>query len=50
MVEVLEAAPVVAARAKVSSDLIALAVFCGLGLLLSLAVLILDQQFPGEWF
>jgi hypothetical protein len=24
--------------------------FCGLGLLLSLSVLILDQYIPGEWF
>jgi hypothetical protein len=50
MVEVLETAPVVAAQAKVSGDLVAVALFCGLGLLLSLAVVILDQQLPGEWF
>ena len=26
------------------------AIFCGIGLLLSLSVLILDQYVPGEWF
>jgi hypothetical protein len=26
------------------------AIFCGVGLLLSLSVLILDQYVPGEWF
>ena len=26
------------------------AIFCGIGLLLSLSVLILDQHIPGEWF
>ena len=26
------------------------AIFCGIGLLLSLSVLILDQHVPGEWF
>ena len=30
--------------------LIQTAIFCGLGLLLSLAVLIFDQNIPGEWF
>jgi hypothetical protein len=25
-------------------------IFCGIGLLLSLSVLILDQYIPGEWF
>jgi len=26
------------------------AIFCGIGLLLSLSVLILDQHIPGDWF
>ena len=30
--------------------LVQTAIFCGLGLLLSLSVLILDQNIPGEWF
>jgi hypothetical protein len=30
--------------------LVQTATFCGLGLLLSLSVLILDQSIPGEWF
>jgi hypothetical protein len=25
-------------------------IFCGIGLLLSLSVMILDQSLPGEWF
>jgi len=29
---------------------IAIALFCGVGLLLSLSVLIADQYIPGEWF
>jgi len=29
---------------------VTVALFCGLGLLLSLSVLILDQYVPGEWF
>ena len=32
------------------SDLVAVAVFSGIGLLLSLLIIILDQSFPGEWF
>ena len=30
--------------------LISISLFCGIGLLLSLSVLILDQYIPGEWF
>jgi hypothetical protein len=30
--------------------LISTALFCGVGLLLSLSVLLLDQYIPGEWF
>ena len=30
--------------------LVQTAIFCGFGLLLSLSVLILDQNIPGEWF
>jgi hypothetical protein len=29
---------------------ITIALFSGFGLLLSLSILILDQQIPGEWF
>jgi hypothetical protein len=29
---------------------ICIALFCGVGLLLSLSVLIADQYIPGEWF
>jgi hypothetical protein len=29
---------------------VSVTLFCGLGLLLSLSVLILDQYIPGEWF
>jgi hypothetical protein len=30
--------------------LVSTAIFCGIGLLLSLSVLILDQYIPGDWF
>ena len=30
--------------------LVQIAIFCGIGLLLSLSVLILEQYIPGEWF
>jgi hypothetical protein len=30
--------------------LISTSLFCGIGLLVSLSVLILDQYIPGEWF
>jgi hypothetical protein len=30
--------------------LVQTAIFCGIGLLLSLSVLILDRYIPGEWF
>ena len=33
-----------------ASDLFSIAVFCGLGLLVSLSVLLLDQSVPGDWF
>ena len=29
---------------------IKMAIFCGVGLLLSLSVVIMDQYMPGEWF
>ena len=31
-------------------DLFSIAVFCGLGLLVSVSVLLLDQHVPGDWF
>jgi hypothetical protein len=30
--------------------LVSTSIFCGLGLLLSLSALILDQHIPGDWF
>jgi len=30
--------------------LVSTTIFCGVGLLLSLSVLILDQYIPGDWF
>ena len=30
--------------------LVAVALFCAVGLLLSLSVVLLDQSLPGEWF
>jgi hypothetical protein len=41
------------ASAKSVDDIesfISIALFCGVGLLLSLSVLILDQYIPGDWF
>ena len=41
------------ASAKSVDDIksfISIALFCGVGLLLSLSVLIADQYIPGEWF
>jgi hypothetical protein len=31
-------------------EFLSVAIFSGLGLLLSLSVLVLDKQIPGEWF
>jgi hypothetical protein len=31
-------------------SLISISIFCGLGLLVSLSVLVLDQYIPGDWF
>jgi len=31
-------------------SLLPVAMFCGVGLLMSLCVLILDQHIPGDWF
>jgi hypothetical protein len=41
-----------ASAASVSNigALIHTAIFCGIGLLLSLSVLIFNQSIPGEWF
>ena len=33
-----------------ASDLFSIAVFCGIGLLVSLSALLLDQYVPGDWF
>jgi hypothetical protein len=37
-------------RVAAIDTLVTLALFSGLGLLLSLAVVIVDQYMPGEWF
>lgn len=38
-------------RTTASLDgIVSVAIFSGLGLLISLAVLVLDQYIPGEWF
>jgi hypothetical protein len=51
MIEATEIAPIAAAQAETSTDgFVPVATFCGLGLLLSLAVLILDRYVPGDWF
>jgi hypothetical protein len=36
--------------AKETHPIVPIALFCGIGLLLSLCVLLLDQHLPGEWF
>ena len=33
-----------------ANDFFSIAVFCGIGLLVSLSVLLLDQYIPGDWF
>jgi hypothetical protein len=33
-----------------ASDLVPIAMFCGIGLLVSLSVLLLDQYVPADWF
>jgi hypothetical protein len=41
------------ASASLVDDLdifVSTSIFCGIGLLMSLSVLILDQYVPGEWF
>lgn len=48
-------ATVISVRAVSSADaekssLPAIVMFCAIGLLLSLGVVILDQYIPGEWF
>ena len=43
--------PRASAKAVANIDtFVTVALFCGIGLLLSLLVLILDQYTPGEWF
>jgi hypothetical protein len=34
----------------INASLFPVVVFCGVGLLVSLLVLILDQHIPGDWF
>jgi hypothetical protein len=33
-----------------ASDLFSIVVFCGFGLLVSLTVLLIDKDVPGDWF
>jgi hypothetical protein len=40
----------IALEDSTARDLFSIAVFCGLGLLVSLSVLLLDQYVPGDWF
>ena len=40
----------IALEGSKAHDLLAIAVFCGFGLLVSLSVLLLDQYVPGDWF
>jgi hypothetical protein len=40
----------IALEDSTARDLFSIAVFCGFGLLVSLAVLLLDQYVPGDWF
>jgi hypothetical protein len=43
--------PRVSAESVVSIDaFLTIAIFSGLGLLMSVSVLLLDQYIPGEWF
>lgn len=44
------ALPKSAVAAAETHPLVAIALFCAVGLLLSLSVLLLDQYLPGEWF
>jgi hypothetical protein len=39
-----------AAAVTETHPLVAIALFCAIGLLLSLSVIVLDQYLPGEWF
>jgi hypothetical protein len=38
------------ATSSETHPLVTIALFCGIGLLLSLSVLLLDQYIPGDWF
>lgn len=38
------------AEATEAHPLVTIALFCAIGLLLSLSVLLLDQYVPGDWF
>jgi hypothetical protein len=40
----------IALEDSTAHDLFSIAVFCGLGLLVSLSILFLDQHVPGDWF
>jgi hypothetical protein len=44
------AAPAPVVVAKPDHPLVSIALFCAIGLLLSLTVILLDRQLPGEWF
>jgi hypothetical protein len=50
MVEALKLRVAARVESKISREFLPIAIFCAIGLLLSLAVLIADQYIPGEWF
>lgn len=44
------AVPVSATETKIDPSFVFVSIFAGIGLLISLALLILDQNLPGDWF
>jgi hypothetical protein len=40
----------IALEDSTARDLFSIVVFCGFGLLVSLAVLLIDKHVPGDWF
>jgi hypothetical protein len=48
--DVVERDAIESQEASKTNDLFSIAVFCGFGLLVSLAVLLIDQCVPGDWF
>lgn len=42
--------PTIVSERSESHPLVTVALFCAIGLLISLSVLLLDKYLPGEWF